>query len=324
MKLIEIKNNLKTNQLRIEYMLGNLCNHKCSYCFPGSNEGTHPWPNIDQVKENLSHLLQHYVKNGKDYFQLYLIGGEPTLWKDLPEFCRYFKSHFDCQINISTNGSRSLRWWEQHAECFDVVEISVHHEFAKVSHLKNVADLIYKKNIYVNCNVLMDYGHNFNKCKQIVKELKQGTKRWPIIAKTVNLNGATYYNAEESKYLEDSLKRLPNLFWYWRVKKDQELKLALKFLDGTTKKIVGDNYIALHNLNHFEGWECNLGLDVIKIFQDGYIKANCQQTLYRLNKDFNLYDKNFIKDYSPKLCNVICKQKICGCSGEISINKKLI
>ncbi len=60
---------------------------------------------------------------------------------------------------------------------------------------------------------------------------------------------------------------------------------------------------------------------IIKIFQEGNIKSNCQQTLYRLNRDYNLYDKDFVKDFSPRLCNVICEQKICACSGEISINK---
>lgn len=323
MKLIEIKNNLKNNQLRIEYMLGNLCNHRCSYCFPGSNEGTHPWPDVNLAIKNLSHLLDHYVKNGKDYFQLYLIGGEPTLWKDLPKFCRHFKENYNCQINISTNGSRAVSWWDKNAECFDVIEISVHHEFAKIDHIKKVADLIYKKNIYVNCNVLMAYGY-FDKCKSIVEDLKLNTKRWPIIAKNVNIDGATFYNKDETEYLENALKRIPNIFWYWRVKKDQELKLKLTFEDGSKKKVIGDNYVSLHNLNYFKGWECNLGLDVIKIFQEGTIRANCQQTLYRLSEDYNLYDKNFVEKFNPKLCTVICQQHICGCSGEISINKKLI
>lgn len=323
MKLVEIKNNLNPNQLRIEYMLGNLCNHRCSYCFPGSNEGTHPWPDVDVAITNLSHLLDHYVKNGKNYFQLYLIGGEPTLWKDLPKFCKHFKENYNCQINISTNGSRSLRWWEENAKYFDVIEISVHHEFAKVDHLKNVADLIYKKNVYVNCNVLMDYGH-FEKCKGIVEELKTSKKKWPIIAKNVNINGATFYSKEETEYLENSLKRTPNILWYWRVKKDKELKLKLTFEDGSKKTVVGDNYVSLHNLNQFRGWKCNLGIDVIKIFQEGTIRSNCQQKLYRLDTDYNLYDKDFVKNFNPQICQVICQQRVCGCSGEISINKKLV
>jgi hypothetical protein len=166
----------------------------------------------------------------------------------------------------------------------------------------------------------MDYGY-FDKCKAIIEQLKTSKKRWPIIAKTVNINGATFYNPEETTYLEKSLKRVPNLLWYWRNKIDTELKLKLTFENGTTKKVTGDNYISVHNLNKFEGWTCELGLDVIKIFQEGNIKSNCQQTLYRLNRDYNLYDKDFVKDFSPRLCNVICEQKICGCSGEISINK---
>ena len=40
--------------LTIELMLGNLCNYKCSYCFPGSNEGDHPWANTDTLIKNIT------------------------------------------------------------------------------------------------------------------------------------------------------------------------------------------------------------------------------------------------------------------------------
>ena len=147
--LTKIENNSPSNRLRIEYMLGNFCNYKCNYCFPGSNEGTVPWPNIDIVKENLSHLLDQYRKINKTQIQLYLIGGEPTVWKDLPEFCNFFKTKYSTLINISTNGSRSLKWWKENSKYFDQIEISVHHEYAKLDHLIKVSDIIYESNVFV-------------------------------------------------------------------------------------------------------------------------------------------------------------------------------
>ena len=51
-----IENNQDPDMVRIEYMPGNTCNHKCHYCFPGSNEGDQGWPDVDIVKQNLSHL----------------------------------------------------------------------------------------------------------------------------------------------------------------------------------------------------------------------------------------------------------------------------
>ena len=74
----EVINNYPSNFLRIEYMLGNVCNYKCNYCFPGCNDGNIKWPDINIVKTNLSHLLDHYVSKGRNKFELYLVGGEPT------------------------------------------------------------------------------------------------------------------------------------------------------------------------------------------------------------------------------------------------------
>ena len=54
--ITRILNNDDPNLLRIEYMPGNLCNYKCHYCFPGSNEGDVKWPDVDLVLKNLDHL----------------------------------------------------------------------------------------------------------------------------------------------------------------------------------------------------------------------------------------------------------------------------
>lgn len=318
----EIKNNYPPNLLRIEYMMGNLCNHKCSYCFPGSNEGTNPWPDINLVKKNLGHLLDHYKKNGKNRFQFYLIGGEPTLWKDLPELCYFLKNNYDVIINISTNATRKLDWWEKHGNAFDNIDISVHHEFANVSHIISVADLIYEKNINLTCNVLMDPAH-FEKCCDIIKELKTSKKRWTIITKSVKYNGLTRYNQEQKDFLKFNIKRLPNIFWYIKTLKNPVFKNKFKVVDenNKTKTIYNDNWFVLNKLNYFEGWNCNLGVDHIEIYQDGTISGNCRQKIYNHNAYYNLYDKNFLEIFNPEISATICKQRICGCSGEIIINK---
>lgn len=314
MKLLQITNNTDPDELCIEYMLGNLCNHKCSYCFPGSNEGDHPWPDVNLAIKNLSILFDHYKKHGKNKFVIYLIGGEPTLWKDLPKFCNYFKLHYNCRIDIATNGSRSLRWWDKNAKCFDSIQISVHREFGNIKHLSNVSDLLYSKNVYLSTNVLMDY-KDFEYCKEIVETLKRSKKRFPIIVKTVSINGQTFYNNEQKKYLENRVKRYPNLFWYFKVSKDKQTKLKLKF-DKTTKT-TNDDWIILNNLNKFKGWSCNIGVDYIKIFQNGTIGTNCGQFIYG---PYNLYDKNFV--FNPIIHPTTCNQNICRCKSEISIAKK--
>jgi molybdenum cofactor biosynthesis enzyme MoaA len=321
MKIKRITNNYPPNMLRIEYMLGNLCNYKCNYCFPGSNEGTVRWPDIELVKNNLTHLLNFYKKNGKDLFQFYLIGGEPTLWKDLPILTKYLKEEFGAIINISTNGSRKSNWWIDNADKFDDIEISVHHEFVDTDHVIEVADIIYEKGVNTVANVLMD-PNNFEKCISIIEKLKLSNCPWPIIAKSVHYNGETKYTEEQKKYFADTVKRMPDMDWYNTVNRDPVWK-KITWVDTDTEKIQipSNNWFTINKINHFTGWTCNLGVDHIEIFQDGTISGNCKQKIWGLNYHYNLYDLEFINNFNPTLVPVICKQLICQCTSEIIINK---
>ena len=122
MKIIKIDSNVSKDRLRIELFLSNVCNYKCWYCFPGSNTGTHPWPDLDLIKENLSHVIEYYKTNlNKKQIYLHIIGGEPTLWKNFGEFVKFFKETHNCLISISTNGSRTLRWWNKYGDRKSVV-----------------------------------------------------------------------------------------------------------------------------------------------------------------------------------------------------------
>ena len=41
--IVQVHNFEKPTKLRIEYMVGNTCNFKCSYCFPMAHAGTHKY-----------------------------------------------------------------------------------------------------------------------------------------------------------------------------------------------------------------------------------------------------------------------------------------
>ena len=78
------------------------------------------------------------------------------------------------------------------------------------------------------------------------------------------------------------------------------------------------NYLKC-NLNYFKGWECNLGVDILKIFPNGDITGNCQQQILG---GHNLHDKNFVNNFNPTIAPVICTKNICGCNEEIVCNKR--
>jgi organic radical activating enzyme len=299
-------------------MLGNFCNYKCHYCFPGSNDGDHPWPDVDLLIKNTGHLLDTYKKQGKTKFEFFLVGGEATLWKQLPQFCNFLKDNYNATIRISTNASMSVNWWQRNLKMFDTVEISVHHEFVDPDHIIKVADMLYDKKINLVANVLMDPYH-FEKCLGILEKLKTSKRRWPIVAKAVHFNGQSRYNEEQADYLKTQLKRWPNLFWWFTLKHRAVYKVWV--VENNKKKRVEDNWLMLQGKNKFKGWQCNLGVDHIEIFQTGRIAGTCREKTYNVPFYYNLYDLDFVDKFNPEIKPIICRKDVCECGAEININK---
>ena len=310
-----VSNTFPPELLRIEFMLGNICNYRCSYCFPGSNEGDLPWAKPEIVIKHFDHLLQHYTRYGKTKFNLYLVGGETTLWRGMEEFCSHIKSHYDISIEVSTNATRSVRWWRENGRLFDHVGISVHSEAADAAHIIAVADTLFDLGVFVNADVLMA-PDIWNQCHNNLELLQHSQHPWPIIAKGVYYNGSHRYNEEQLRYFDDPFKRKPPMDWYHQTHKKIPTKTVLKYSDGYSETLEGDGYLIANDLNRFYGWKCNLGVDTIKIFADGKITGNCQQILYGEDDHYNLYADDFVNIFAPNIQPVICGKLICPCAKE--------
>ena len=182
MKIIKIQDN-HPRLLKIYYDLSNLCNYSCWYCFPDSHAGTSPWPDAEIIKHNLVHLVKHYRENSNiNDVEIHFLGGEPTLWKHLGSVVQFIKSQVECRICILTNASRTLRWWEEYADYFDHVGISVHHERADIDHIIAVSNILYSKKISFYTAVLMDE-RNWDKCANLIDQLSKTKKKWTVLAK---------------------------------------------------------------------------------------------------------------------------------------------
>lgn len=316
MEIVEVKNQKDSNVLRIEFMIGNTYNYSCWYCFKGSYEGTHRWNNdYNLVIQNFYHLLDHYKANGKTKFELHIIGGEPTLWPKLGDFVKDIKQNYDCVISISTNGTRTIRWWNQYADFFDFVILSIHYERADTEHLKNVADIIHKKNKIVNAIVLMD-PKNWHKCLNIIEDLKDSKHNWFINTSEI-IHDTVMYTKEQIDFLSTPAKRYPDTKW---LKQNQHLFLKdiiVKFEDGS-EKIVKKNWINLNQKNQFKGWLCNIGVDNIFINKEGRITGTCGTKLF---DDYNIYSNDFIDIFNPDIKPKICDVDFCMCQPEQNLNK---
>ncbi len=322
-KIIKIQNK-KSDTLDLEYVLGNVCNYKCHYCFPGSNEGNYRWPDVNLVTNNIKKLCRYY-SSYKSKFHLKLVGGEPTLWPELITLVKELKNNFDIKISLSTNASRTLRYWDEIADYFDDIMISVHHQYADLDHIIHVANLIYEKNTSVLAvNVLMD-PTQWSECVRIVDYLYQNSKHWLLATMPVTFDGVTKYTAEQNDFLKTKNKRMPPDDWVKKLIEKGKLttinhnKIIATFNNSEEIEVDG-RYIVINKLNNFYGFSCNLGVDRIFINKEGLLTGGCGQQIF--DNKLNINDQNFqfeLANIKPKA--VICKQLICSCIPDILITK---
>jgi len=323
MQLIEIKQSWPDDLLLINYAVHNVCNYKCWYCFPGSNEGDFRWPDYNLVADNLIHLIKYYQNTiNKTRFQLDLLGGEPTLWPKLGNFLKRIKEEFgdNISIGITTNGSRSFHWWFENSKYFDKVLISVHPADADPKHISQVADLIYENKKIVDVTILMD-PNKWDRCQKILKILKKSRRRWSIQTSQI-IHDTIIYTDEQKKYLKNYLKRIPNLFWFIKNNKHHNYSTKLFFNNGKTKK-VRKNFLLINRLNFFKGWDCNIGIDNLTIHFTGEIVGSCGEKLFNLDFNYNLYDRDFKEKFLPTIRSTTCNRINCLCLHEYNTSKKI-
>lgn len=319
--IVSVENNTPNDLLRVEIELGNVCNFKCWYCFPGANEGDIKPAEFDLLKKNLSHLLDHYIKNGKSKFDIFFSGGEPTLWTKLGDLCEYLKGNYNVLISMSSNGSRTLRWWEKYGKHFDKVVLSCHYEYVDVDHYIKVADCLYEQRVIVSSIVLMDPNH-WSECESIAKKLKTSKHRWNISLQEIISNNIVYTNSQKQSLLKNNY-RWPNPFWFLKNHKHVVPKVKVVDEKGNKRK-VNKSQLVLERLNNFKGWECNIGVESISIQRDGRIAGGCGEFLYGLDFHFNINDPEFRTNFNPDIKPALCTKTGCWCVPETNLTKQKI
>lgn len=314
--------------LNVVYMVSNVCNFKCNYCFDGSNEGTHRFKeDWNNVADNLIHLLDYYKQHSiKKKFEISLLGGEPTLWKNLPEFCEKLKLKHNVSIMIVSNGSRTVEWWEKNSVNFDQVILSFHIQETNIDHFIKIADTLYEKNVVVTGLVMMD-PDRWDDCINAIAKLKTSNNKWAINLQSLESTSkrSVSYTTEQIDFIkENSLIRrghwfylLKNIFKSYYYQKEP----VATFAKGEKRKL-SSNEIMLNEWNQFEGWQCNIGLDCIFIGLDGVISGTCGQLLYGETQNYNLYDSEFKSKFSPIIKPAICQQQCCLCVSEANLTKE--
>jgi len=307
------------SNLYVDWQLSDICNYKCHYCNFESKGGKNPWPELDEAIR----LVNEILRNSKHEYRTYnLLGGEPTLWRYYGELCKYIKSVDDnCVIQTLTNGSRTLRWWQTFAPFMDKIVISHHSASSSAEHTSDVIKIC-SSHCSVSVQVLMD-ATNFDECVEHFDYLMRNNVGSRIVAKKAEtmLGSGKWmeYSTSQQEWLMQSLIRTkenedqPNQ--YDRMKSVIDRKVMVADADRSWQS--SNKEIILNNWNHFKGWRCNIGIDMLSIRPNGDIKPS--SACFNEIVLGNFKKPDFILELSTN--GYGCKYDSCFCGADIEVEK---
>jgi len=300
------------NWIVINWCLGNTCNFSCSYCPEFLHSGSVKWPEPEVVKQFIQKVKDHYYPKNI-YFEF--TGGEVTLYRHFADICK-FCTDIGVKVGFITNGSRTLRWWEENKTYFDHVCVSYHAEYADSEHFLKVLEILHNE-VRTHVNIMMSpekFEECYNLAKKVITIPNLSLALQPLIR---DLKSELYDYTDDQ---QEVLNNQHDLF-VANIRRNKEFK----FYRGAMKTIYSDNseqivpahdFIA-NNTNNWQGWRCNAGLEQLIVDTNGEIyRGWCKEggILGNIHNDINF-------PQGP----VICSTTRCHCNFDImSTKEKLI
>jgi hypothetical protein len=243
---------------------------------------------------------------------MFINGGEPTISHNLEPILDFCDQHGWCSY-LSTNCSRSLKWWEEYASKIFKVTVSYHPEF--------VTDDIYEKMSYIgsqtNIGVFtlmypplwtraVDAYYKFEKIENITLSASRVFKR-----ESKDVADSYTYSDEQLKWLEEH-SHVRYSSKHFMPKNNNMFGQTFIDINGNVENLNEVDYVN-NRKNSFVGWNCNMGIDHICIDSYGNVK---QSTCLQAKVISTIKDFTCLPTISEK-----CHTKWCMCTADVMIPK---
>lgn len=306
---------IKENYFSIGWGITDLCNYRCSYCFPGNHQGK--WKGLGK-KKGLHYIrtLQTRLKDKKRLWTL--AGGEPTLLPELPSLLEQMNRTGDLVL-MTSNGSAPLHWWKENLKHFYTVELSYHHGKSELNHFLEVAHELENSKAIGHIH-LMVTPQNFTEVYQMALRLKEESGLSlgfsSIYEQTNGRLNNSFYTPEQEKLRNEFCDNY-NQHHKPRLVELGVVEATFKPPQGQilTQKL-GTNDLEWKRLNQFKGWTCAAGLEGISIDLQGKIRpSRCEipELTWDLEEFCHFYDRA-----TP----VICPHDYCACGPDLLFTKR--
>lgn len=293
----------------VNWCLGSTCNFSCSYCPESLHDGKRKWHSTENVK-----IFVDKVKSVHPDKQIYFefTGGEVTVNKDFIEICKYCNQQ-GVKVGFITNGSRTVRWYEENKQYFDHVVMSFHSEFADPDHFCKIIETL-RLDVKTHVNIMMN-PEKWDLCIDVSNRVRDiGNISIALQPLIHDLATQLYdYTPEQHQLMTDqhalygSQIKWTKGFDYYRgamkaVKRDGS------FNPRTTHSFINKN------TNNWQGWECWAGVEQLIVDIDGSVWRGWCRVGGQIGF---INDPNLIL---PKL-PILCDKNLCHCNFDIMSTK---
>jgi len=292
----------------VDWCLGNTCNQACSYCPSALHDGSVGWPDLETAISFSDKVISHHEALGRQV-HFHLTGGEPTMYKGLIELLRFVKLRA-ATTGVLSNGSRSVRWWEEVSPLLDAVVLTYHVEFAKLDHFVEVARML-AGSIKTHINVTM-LPARFDECREHAESIASKCDGATMTLKPLlkDFRDEMYpYTVEQKRVLREGCAPARPAFGERGVRG----KMRCVHADGTTTTRTAADFVIAGD-NRWRKWMCNAGIESIAVnFRGEVYRAVCKQggMLGRI-QDATL---------SLPSAAIQCRKTSCSCLSDIMITK---
>jgi len=300
-KYIAMKSTHKGLFLEIE--LGSVCNYQCSYCPPQLHCGN-IWLHANFLTDFIEFINPSHVL---------LVGGEPTYYPQINDLLEFLKEREDRVIDITSNGSKPLKWWKKYKDYIDIITLSYHLEFASLDKFNQVVEEISQdKIVTINVSMIVD---RFDECLQAAKELTKHKNTFVCLKALNNIKTGKLYEYTQRQLQMMAQVHSPKI-------QTTHNKHSVDFYglrkDMTLEKQIAQKVIS-NNENNYKGWKCWKGIQYLRINENGDV-FKCARDLGR--KPYgNIQHLDFIIPTEP----VVCEYDQCFCLTNLKcINKEKI
>lgn len=310
-KIIEIKQ-LNSPTLYLTWIINNICTNKCSYCPSNLHAGTNHNYEWSDALQFANLLIKKYPK-----IHLSMSGGEPTLSPWFQDIVKIF-SKAGHSVGVTTNGARTVSYYEDISQFLSYAVISHHPSFADDKLIEKA--LACAKNTPTTVTIMFDSRY-FNKCLELYYKIKNEYPELGIMpVKVIHWEGVEIEDIVGKEYTDEQLTILDTLPyistpWLTTYKVHPPVGALFAFDDGTEHRLQAQPLINAHDTN-FRGWECNMGFESLLVYFDGSIKlANCDTSPII----GTIQDLEKVNWPTSKLT---CLQDRCICTTDVYVSKR--